>query len=49
MHINRTMQELRGERLFTWEGQTIHILDWPRLQERAEFDPLYLHLNQEAR
>ncbi len=49
VHVNRVLQELRGENLFTWQNQTIRILDWPRLQERAEFDPLYLHLNREPR
>ena len=49
VHVNRVLQELRGENLFTWQGQTIHVLDWPGLQERAEFDPAYLHLNKEPR
>ena len=49
VHVNRVMQELRSENLFTWQNQTIHILDWPRLQERAEFDARYLHLQSEPR
>ena len=49
VHVNRVLQELRGENLFTWQGQIVRILDWARLQERAEFDPRYLHLNQEPR
>lgn len=49
VHVNRVLQELRTENLFTWQGHTIHILDWPRLQDRAEFDPRYLHLNSEPR
>lgn len=49
VHVNRVLQELRTENLFTWQGNTIHILDWPGLQERAEFDPRYLHLNREPR
>jgi CRP-like cAMP-binding protein len=49
VHVNRVLQELRGEKLFIWHGQEIHILDWPRLQEVAEFDPRYLHLNREPR
>ena len=44
VHVNRVLQELRSENLFTWQGQTIRILDWPRLQQRAEFDERYLHL-----
>ena len=49
VHVNRVLQELRGENLLTWQNQVIHVLDWPRLQERAEFDPRYLHLNSEPR
>lgn len=44
VHVNRVLQELRSERLFTWEGHTVHVLDWPGLQQRAEFDSRYLHL-----
>ena len=49
VHVNRVLQELRGEGLLTWQNQTVHILDWPRLQHRAEFDPTYLHLQKEPR
>jgi CRP-like cAMP-binding protein len=49
VHVNRTLQDLRAERLFTWQQQTITILDWERLQERAEFDARYLHLETEPR
>jgi CRP-like cAMP-binding protein len=49
VHVNRVLQELRSENLFTWQGQTVRILDWPRLQQRAEFDPRYLHLTTERR
>lgn len=49
VHVNRVLQELRTEKLFTWQGQTITILDWPGLQQRAEFDPRYLHLTNEPR
>jgi len=49
VHVNRVLQELRSENLFTWQGQVIRILDWQGLQQRAEFDPRYLHLNIESR
>lgn len=49
VHVNRVLQELRAENLFTWDARTVRILDWPRLQQRAEFDPRYLHLNNEPR
>ena len=44
VHVNRVLQDLRAENLFTWQGHNIHILDWPALQQRAEFDARYLHL-----
>ena len=46
VHVNRVLQELRGENLLTWHNQVVRILDWSRLQERAEFDPRYLHLEK---
>lgn len=49
VHVNRVLQDLRAENLFTWQGQVVHVLDWPRLQRRADFDPTYLHLNSEPR
>ena len=49
VHVNRTLQELRAQRFFTWEGPLINITDWDGLQRFAEFDPLYLHGRREAR
>jgi CRP-like cAMP-binding protein len=49
VHVNRTLQQLRTESLFTWQGQEIHILDWEALKRRAHFDPRYLHLVREPR
>jgi len=49
VHLNKTLQVLRREELFTWINQMITILDWTRLQELAQFDPTYLSLNVEAR
>ncbi len=49
VHVNRSLQQLRSENLFTWQNQEIRILDWDRLQARASFDPLYLHLIKEPR
>ena len=49
VHLNKTLQSLRRENLFTWANRTITIIDWERLQEFAEFNPLYLNLSIEAR
>jgi CRP-like cAMP-binding protein len=46
VHVNRTLQELRGDGLIAFHHGRLTILDWARLQEVAEFDPAYLHLRQ---
>jgi CRP-like cAMP-binding protein len=43
VHTNRSLQELRSQDLFTFEGGRLTIHDWDRLAEEGEFDPLYLH------
>lgn len=32
VHINRTLQELRGDGLITWQGGTVEIENWDRLK-----------------
>jgi CRP-like cAMP-binding protein len=44
VHVNRVLQTLRGERLIAWRGDSVTVLDWEGLQDRGEFDPIYLHL-----
>lgn len=44
VHVNRTLQELRGSRLVQWRGSTVQIDDFDGLSAFAEFDPLYLNL-----
>ena len=48
VHVNRTLQELRGEGLIEFHHGRLTILDWARLQEVAQFDPAYLHLRDPA-
>jgi CRP-like cAMP-binding protein len=43
VHVNRVLQELRGQGLLTLQGQRLVIHDWDALTNRAEFDPAYLH------
>lgn len=45
VHVNRTLQQLRDDELFTFRGSTFAIHDWGRLTEIAGFDPAYLHLD----
>lgn len=49
VHMNRVIQTLRQEKLISWTNQTITIHNWEKLQEVAEFDPLYLNLWVEPR
>lgn len=44
VHVNRTMQWLRRQRLIGSNGQVTTILNWKGLQDLAAFDPGYLHL-----
>ena len=44
VHVNRVLQDLRGEGLISLEGATVQVLDWEGLKRRGEFDPTYLHL-----
>ena len=48
VHVNRTLQDLRGEGLITLQAGSVTVLDWERLREAGEFDPTYLHLKNEA-
>jgi CRP-like cAMP-binding protein len=45
VHVNRILQELRGEGLLQIGSGEVTILDETRLKAVADFDPLYLHLN----
>ena len=48
VHVNRTMQELRGDGLITTKDGKVIIEDWDRLREAGEFDPTYLHIRKRA-
>jgi len=49
VHVNRTLQELRGDGLIELERKQLHILDLPRIMEVSMFNPNYLHLDHEGR
>lgn len=44
VHVNRTLQALRGDGLIATSGSKLRALDWPGLVQAGEFDPTYLHL-----
>jgi CRP-like cAMP-binding protein len=45
VHVNRTLQELRRQKLITLEGGTLTIQDLDALKEVSFFNPDYLHLD----
>lgn len=48
VHVNRTLQELRGAGLITLQRGLLTVHDWDGLVEAGGFDPTYLHLEPEA-
>ncbi|WP_376703380.1 Crp/Fnr family transcriptional regulator [Mesorhizobium sp. ISC25] len=48
VHVNRTLQELRGDGLIATSGTRLRALDWPRLVRAGDFDPTYLHQRNPA-
>lgn len=48
VHVNRVLQELRGEGLIVNRGKTLVILDWPGLEQAGDFDETYLHIQKTA-
>lgn len=44
VHVNRTLQRLRADRLITTRGTELWIEDWDRLAAAGGFDPSYLYL-----
>jgi CRP-like cAMP-binding protein len=49
VHVNRTLQELRADGLIVLRGKELLVTDLDRLQEAAQFDANYLHLDREGR
>src|SRR3954470_2168492 len=41
--VNRTLQDLRASRTMDFQRGILHINDWNRLAELAQFNPAYLH------
>ena len=48
VHVNRTLQEMRREKLIALEGKRLSILDFERLRKAALFNAGYLHLDHEG-
>ena len=48
VHVNRVLQDLRGDGLIVFQGKFLRISGWERLKQIAGFDPTYLHLRVEG-
>jgi CRP-like cAMP-binding protein len=46
--VNRALQQLRKAQCAELSGGTLTVRDWARLQDKAAFDPTYLHLDLHA-
>jgi CRP-like cAMP-binding protein len=46
VHLNRTLQELRGSGLITLRDRNLTVHDFQALSNTAMFNPNYLHLNR---
>jgi CRP-like cAMP-binding protein len=49
VHVNRSLQSLRGKGLIRLSGSQLTVEDWDGLKENGEFDPTYLHLDGETK
>ncbi len=49
IHVNRMLRQLRSEGLINLKGKVLTVLDPERLQEVAQYDSAYLHLNRTQR
>lgn len=47
VHVNRILQQMRAEGLIELSGDRLNIPDWEKLKEVGEFDPTYLHLEND--
>ncbi|SDA33106.1 cAMP-binding domain of CRP or a regulatory subunit of cAMP-dependent protein kinases [Methylobacterium sp. UNC378MF] len=48
VHVNRVLKDMRGQTLITLRSHTLVIEAWDELMRVSEFDPTYLHLEQQA-
>jgi CRP-like cAMP-binding protein len=45
VHVNRSLQDLRGKGLIGLRGGSLSVLNWEGLKHAGEFDVTYVHLN----
>jgi CRP-like cAMP-binding protein len=49
VHVNRMLQQLRGEGLIATRGRSLTILLYAMLRARCDYDPAYLHREESRR
>ncbi|HKT15765.1 MAG TPA: Crp/Fnr family transcriptional regulator [Allosphingosinicella sp.] len=49
VHVNRMLKQLREQEILTFRNGEVVIHDWSRLAAIAEFNPIYLHLENRPR
>ncbi|MXQ09987.1 helix-turn-helix domain-containing protein [Microvirga makkahensis] len=47
VHVNRVFQQLRTDGLIETNGIRLTVPDWAKLKQVGDFDPTYLHLEQD--
>jgi CRP-like cAMP-binding protein len=47
VHANRVLQDIRKDKLIRLTKSTLTVLDWEGLTRAGEFDPTYLHLEND--
>jgi CRP-like cAMP-binding protein len=47
VHVNRMLKELRADGLIELKAERLFVRDWEKLVQAGEFDPTYLHLENE--
>lgn len=48
VHVNRILKQIRTEGLVDTKGTVLTIPDWKALKQAGGFNPMYLHLRQQA-
>jgi CRP-like cAMP-binding protein len=48
VHVNRTLQWLRQEKIVDLHSRQIHVADWNRMKEIGDFDSDYLRIGEPA-
>jgi CRP-like cAMP-binding protein len=47
VHVNRVLQDMRADGLIELNGDRLKVPDWELLKQAGDFDPTYLHLEQD--